>query len=59
MWSPDGRRLAWSTFEGPVNTSDADGLDPQPISLAGVGATYSFGSAAPSWQPLRAGRRSR
>lgn len=56
-WSPDGRRLAWDTFDGPVYTGDVSGQNPRPISDAGVGGTYDFGSTAPSWQPLPRRRR--
>ncbi|MGB2712025.1 MAG: hypothetical protein WBC33_10960 [Conexibacter sp.] len=52
-WSPDGRRLAYTLFDGGVWTVRTDGRQPRELVAGGVGGTYSFQAAGVDWRPLR------
>ncbi len=51
-WSPDGRQFAYHSFESGISAVRTDGTDFRDVSPGGSGATYSFDSLAPDWQPL-------
>ncbi len=52
-WSPDGRRIAYTLFDGGVWTVRTDGTHVRELVDGGVGATYSLQAAGVDWQALR------
>jgi WD40-like Beta Propeller Repeat len=51
-WSPDGRRLAYTLFDGGIWTLRTDGSHARQVVPGGVSATSSFGPVGVDWQPL-------
>jgi WD40-like Beta Propeller Repeat len=51
-WSPDGRRLAYTLFDGGVWTVRTDGTHTRELVPGGISATSSFGPVGVDWQPL-------
>jgi hypothetical protein len=52
-WSPDGRRLAYTLFDGGLWTVRTDGSHARELVAGGVNATSSFGPVGVDWQPRR------
>jgi TolB protein len=52
-WSPDGKRIAYSTFDECVFAQRLDGRDAREVASCGTGGAYRFGGSAPSWQARR------
>lgn len=52
-WSPDGRWVAYASFDSGVWAQRLDGTGLRQVAPGGVGADYAVGSFAPDWQPLR------
>lgn len=52
-WSPDGRRIAYTLFDGGIWTIRVDGRDARELVAGGVGATSSRLAAGLDWQPNR------
>ncbi len=52
-WSPDGRRVAWTTFDGSLQTARIGGADMRTLVTGGVGGTYNLGVAGLDWAPRR------
>jgi hypothetical protein len=52
-WSPDGRRLAYTLFDGGLETARTDGTHVRELVAGGVSATSSFGPVGVDWQPNR------
>jgi TolB protein len=50
-WSPDGRSLAWTTFEGTLWLARTNGAEARALVAGGVNATQSFGASGIDWQP--------
>jgi TolB protein len=51
-WSPDGRQIAYTSFEGTIVAQRLDGRRVRQVAAGGFGAEYSFGAGAPDWRPL-------
>jgi hypothetical protein len=51
-WSPDGRQIAYTSFEGTIVAQRLDGRGVRQVAAGGFGAEYSFGAGAPDWRPL-------
>lgn len=54
-WSPDGREIAYTSFEGSVWTGRLDGSGSRRVAGGDFGRASRFGASAPDWQPV--GRR--
>ena len=52
-WSPDGRRIAWTSFDGSLYTARTDGSGMRSVVTGGVGGTYNLSTAGVDWQPRR------
>ena len=52
VWSPDGRRVAWTSFDGSLYTARTDGSGMRTVVAGGVGGTYNLSTAGLDWQPL-------
>jgi len=52
-WSPDGRRLAYTVFDGGVWTVRTDGRGAHELVPGGVGGTYSHVAAGLDWPSSR------
>jgi hypothetical protein len=52
-WSPDGRRLAWTSFDGGLFTARTNGTGMRTLVTGGVNGTMSFGAAGLDWAPRR------
>jgi Tol biopolymer transport system component len=50
-WSPDGRRIAYTLFDGGVWTVRADGREARQVVAGGAGATSSRQAAGLDWPP--------
>lgn len=51
-WSPDGRLLAWTTFDGALMTARTDGSRERQVVFGGSNATQSLAAGGVDWQPL-------
>jgi Tol biopolymer transport system component len=51
-WSPDGRQIAYTSFEGNLVAQRLKDRAVRQVAVGGFGAQYSFGAGAPDWQPL-------
>jgi Tol biopolymer transport system component len=52
-WSPDGRRLAYTLFDGGIETIRTDGSHARELVPGGVNATSSFHAVGVDWPPQR------
>jgi Tol biopolymer transport system component len=52
-WSPSGKRLAVTDFDGTLTTMRPDGSRPHDLLSGQAGANYSSGAGGVAWQPLR------
>jgi Tol biopolymer transport system component len=52
-WSPDGRRLAWTSFDGSLYTARTDDTGTRTLVAGGTGATYNLSTVGVDWRPLR------
>jgi Tol biopolymer transport system component len=52
-WSPSGKRLAVTDFDGTLTTMRPDGSRQRDLLSGQAGANYSSGAAGVDWQPLR------
>lgn len=52
-WSPDGRRIAWTSFDGSLYTARTDGTGMRSVVAGGTGGTYNLSTAGLDWQPRR------
>jgi hypothetical protein len=51
-WSPDGRRIAYTSFDGGVSTVGTDGHGARELVHGGVGGTYAYVAIGVDWQSL-------
>jgi len=51
-WSPDGRWIAYASFDSGVWIQRLDGSRLRQVAPGGAGADYAIGAFAPDWQPL-------
>jgi Tol biopolymer transport system component len=51
-WSPDGKWIAYTSFEGTISVQRLDGRGLRQVAAGGYSSGFSFGAAAPDWQPL-------
>jgi Tol biopolymer transport system component len=56
-WSPDGRYLAYHSFESGITIMDAQGRRDYEFALGQYSSGASFDSYEPDWQPLPRARR--
>jgi Tol biopolymer transport system component len=52
-WSPDGRSLAWTSFDGGLFAARTNGTGMRSLVTGGVNGTMSFGAAGLDWAPRR------
>ena len=52
-WSPNGRSLAWTSFDGGLYVSRTNGAELRGLFAGGVNGTMSFGAAGLDWQSRR------
>jgi WD40 repeat protein len=52
-WSPDGRRIAWTSFDGSLYTARTNGTRVRTVVTGGVGGTYNLSTAGLDWQLRR------
>jgi Tol biopolymer transport system component len=50
-WSPDGREIAYTGFEGNLVAQRLRDRRTRPVAPGGFNAESSFGASAPDWQP--------
>ena len=55
-WSPDGRWIAYESFDNGVWVQRLDGTRARQVAYGAVGGDYSIGAFGPDWQPVRASR---
>ncbi len=51
-WSPDGHRIAYTTFDGGISTVGTNGRGARELVQGGVGGTYVYEAIGVDWQPL-------
>ena len=52
-WSPDGLRIAWTSFDGSLYTARTDGTGMRSVVAGGVNGTSNLSTAGLDWQPRR------
>jgi TolB protein len=51
-WAPDGRRIAYDSFDSGVWAQRLDGSGTRQVAAGGVSGESGFDAFAPAWQPL-------
>ena len=51
-WSPDGRQIAYTSFEGNLVAQRLRDRRVRQVAPGGFSAEHSFGAGASDWQPL-------
>lgn len=51
-WSPDGRSLAWTSFDGALWVTRTNGAEARQLVFGGSNATQSLQAGGVDWQPL-------
>lgn len=50
-WSPDGKQIAYTGFDGNVSVQRLDGTGLRQVAGGGYSSQGSFGASSPDWQP--------